>query len=35
MLPAVCFKLQVKDMIFVFSKIIENNVNLYQPNLVV
>jgi len=34
MLHAVHFKLQGK-LVFVFSKIIENNVNLYQQNLVV
>ena len=34
MFHAVRFKLQGK-LVFVFSKIIENNVNLYQQNLVV
>jgi len=34
MLHAVCFMLQA-NLFFVFSKIIENNVNLYQQNLIV
>ncbi len=34
-LHAACFKPSAKDIVFVFSKFIENNVNLYQQKLVV